>query len=268
MARLAPLAAARARPIAPALRRPFPRVSLRRVVLGAAATLAIFGVAYAIARETPLFAVKGFEVLGARGAVEREVRQALSELEGMSLVKVDASELERRLADLPSVAEATIDRSFPHTISALVVPERPLAVVRARGVAWLVSVRGRAIDSLERKRATRLPNVWTPSATELAAGEAVDAKALVPLRALASVPPRFPVRIRTARGDADDLIFILAGGTELRLGSSDDLNAKLASAQAVLSTLPRSQRRAFAYLDVSLPQRVVASTDSQLESDG
>jgi cell division protein FtsQ len=268
MARLAPLAAARARPIAPALRRPFSRISFRRVTLGAAATLAALGAAYAIARETPLFAAKDFEVLGARGAVAQEVRQALSELKGMSLVKVDASELERRLADLPSVADAAVDRSFPHTISALVVPERPLAVVRARGVAWLVSVRGRVIGSLERKPAARLPSVWTPSAKELAPGEAVDAKALVPLRGLALVPARFPVRIRTARGDADDLIFVLAGGTELRFGSSDDLHGKLASAQAVLSALPRSERRALAYLDVSLPQRVVASMDSQLESYG
>jgi hypothetical protein len=90
----------------------------------------------------------------------------------------------------------------------------------------------------------------------------------VPLRALASVPARFPARIRTARGDADDLIFILAGGTELRLGSSEDLRAKLASAQTVLSGLPRSERRGLGYLDVSLPQRVVGGNNSQLESEG
>jgi cell division protein FtsQ len=268
MARLAPLAAARARPIAPALRRPLPRIPVRRVLVGAAAALAALGVAYVVARETPLFAIEDFEIIGARGEVEREVRGALAELEGGSLVKVDRPELERRLRDLPSVADASVDRSFPHTVRILVVAERPLAVVRARGVAWLVSVRGRVIRALELGSAVHLPRVWSASAADLAPGRVVDAKALVPLRALASVPARFPVRIRVAQGDADGLTFVLAAGTELRLGTSDDLVAKLTAARAVLSTLPRSERRDLAYLDVSLPQRVVGNRDAQVESEG
>jgi cell division protein FtsQ len=267
MARLAPLAAARARPIAPVLRRPLPRISLRRALLGSAVALAALGLAYVAARETPLFAIEDFEIVGARGEVEREVRRALAELEGVSLAKVDRSELERELRDLPSVADAAVDRSFPHTVRILVVAERPLAVVRARGVAWLVSVRGRVIRTLEVGSMVHLPRVWSPSATQLAPGRVVDVKALVPLRALVSVPARFPVRIRVARGDAEGLTFTLAGGTELRLGTSDDLAAKLTAARAVLSTLPRSEQRDLAYLDVSLPQRVVGSWNSQLESE-
>jgi cell division protein FtsQ len=268
MARLAPLAAARARPLAPALRRPLPRISLRRALLATTAALAALGLAYVVARETPLFAIEDFEIIGVRGEVEREVRRALAELEGVSMVKVDRSGLERELRDLPSVADAAVDRSFPHTVRIVVVAERPLAVMRARGVAWLVSARGRVIRTLELGSMTHLPRVWSPFAAQLAPGRAVDAKALVPLRALASVPAHFPVRIRAARGDAEGLTFTLAGGTELRLGTSDDLVAKLTAARAVLSTLPRSEQRDLAYLDVSLPQRVVGSGYSQLESEG
>jgi cell division septal protein FtsQ len=268
VARLAPLAAARARPITPALQRPLPRIPLRRVLIGAVALSVALALAYSLARETALFAVKDIEVIGARGEVELEVRRALAELDGVSLVEVDRSELEGRLDDLPSVADAAVDRSFPHAVRVLVIPERPLAVVRARGVALLVSVRGRVIRALELGSEGHLPRVWSPSAGKLAPGSPVDAKALVLLRALATVPGRFPVRIREARGDSENLAFTLAGGTELRLGTSDDLAAKLAAAQAVLSSLPRSERRDLAYLDVALPQRVVGSSESRLESEG
>ena len=78
------------------------------------------------------------------------------------------------------------------------------------------------------------------------------------------VPPGNPVRIRSARNGEDGVTLVLAAETELRLGPSDDLRAKLAAAGAVLGSLTWSERRTLAYLDVSLPQRPVALPKTQL----
>jgi len=260
MARLASLAAARARPLWPALRRPLPQIPLRRASIAATIATAILGLGYYLARETPLFAVEDIAVTGAPGVVHREVRTTLADLEGTSLVKLDASGLEQRLQELPSVVDAHVDRSFPHTLRILVNHERPLAVVTNQVVSWVVSRRGRVIRASESGAGVRLPRIRSASASRLVPGhQVVHPQALVPLRALAGVPAGFPVRIRSARNGSEGLTLVLAGGTELRLGTAEDVDRKLAAARAVLSSLRGSERRALAYLDVTLPHRPVSS---------
>jgi cell division protein FtsQ len=268
MGRLASLAAERAQPLRPALRaRAFGRPARRTVVLALAA-LAGLALAYAVARETPLFAVGEIEVSGASPDVRREVKGVLSELVGTSLVEVDASDVEAEIAALPSVLGATVDRSFPHVLRVAVVPEEPLAVLHGRDQAWIVSRRLRVIRAVEAPPG--LPRVRSSAAAELAPGEAVaDTDAVALLHLLAAVPRDFPVRIRAARGGEEERPrLVLAGKTELRLGSADDLDAKLAAAAAVLDSLPREEARGLAYLDVSLPQRPVALPKSQVSSEG
>jgi hypothetical protein len=51
-----------------------------------------------------------------------------------------------------------------------------------------------------------------------------------------------------------ELVLVLRGGTELRLGAGDDLPLQLAVARRVLSVLPAGAP----YLDVSVPERPVA----------
>jgi hypothetical protein len=45
---------------------------------------------------------------------------------------------------------------------------------------------------------------------------------------------------------------VLASGTQIRIGSSDDLDAKAASAQAVMNHLGT---QCYSYIDVSTPNR-------------
>jgi cell division septal protein FtsQ len=269
MARLTSLAAVRAQPFRPALRRPLLRLRLRRIVLAALAGFAALVLGYVVARETPLFAVDELEISGAPVEVQREVKAALEELTGTSLVEVDAAEVERELRGLSSVHDARVDRSFPHTLRIVVVPEEPLVLVWDGRYSWVVSRRGRVIRAVEPGRRPRLPQIWSTEAATLSPGERVtDPSALVAQAALAAVPPDFPVRIRAARSGEDGLLFVLAAETELRLGTNDDLDAKLEAAAAVLDTMSRSERLELAYLDVSLAQRPVGLAKSQVSSDG
>lgn len=244
------------------------RLPLRRIALVALAGLAALVLAYVVARETPLFAVDDLEISGASAEVRREVRDTLDGLAGTSLVKVDAAEVERELRELPSILDARVDRSFPHALRVAVVPEEPLALVWDGRETWVVSRRGRVIRPVESGSRQLLPRIWSTSATTLAPGEQVaDPKALVAQAALAAVPADFPVRIKAARAGEGGLTFVLGSESELRLGTSDDLDAKLAAAAAVLSTMSRSERLELAYLDVSLAQRPVGLDKSQVSVD-
>lgn len=227
--------------------------------------LAALGLAYTVARETSLFAVGELEVTGTPPEVRREVKDALAGLTGTSLVKLDASEVERDLRDLPSVLDAHVDRSFPHALSVVIVPEQPLAVVKNGRAAWLVSRRGRVIRSIERGSRPWLPRIWSPSAGGLSpGGRVLDSETVANLTVLAGVPRDFPTRVRRARSGDDGLTLVLAPDTELRLGTAEDLAVKFTAASAVLNAMSRTERGSLAYLDVSLPQRPVGLTESQL----
>jgi cell division protein FtsQ len=213
-----------------------------------------------------MFALRTVEVSGAPAEVAAQVREALGGLVGESLVALDADDVERRVESLATVLAAEADRDFPHTLRITVRPERPVAVVRRGADSWLVSARGRVMATLEPRQLARLPRIWVPAAVErLAPGTYLlpNEGGLV-VRALAQVPEKFPARVSAGRGNADSLVLVLGGKTEVRLGDASELRLKLAVAATVLGSLAASERRELAYLDVSLPTRPVAADKPQV----
>jgi cell division protein FtsQ len=238
-----------------------------RLALFLAGCLALTaGGAYLAARETSLFAVRAVDVRGAQPVVAAAVEQELAPLEGASLVGLSPEDVERRVETLASVRSARVDRRFPHTLDVHVVQERPVAVVRLGDASWLVAASGRVIEPLALGALSRLPRIWLDdAATVPAPGQRlVVEQGAVAVGAVAEIPPGFPARVQSVRGDADELLFVLANGTELRLGPSVDVRRKLDVAALVLAELRRDRVR-LAYLDVSLPERPVGSQESQVE---
>jgi cell division protein FtsQ len=232
------------------------RAWLARALLVLAVVLAIVCLGYAAARYTSLFALETIEVSGAPAAVRESVREMGMEFAGTSLVRLDEDELRARLTALPTVHSVRIDRAFPHTLRIAVVPERPLAVLRDGWGAWLVSNRARVIGSVDPE--TKRPVVWT-APIDLEAGANVgDENARLALEALRRVPRGFPERIETARADGGAVTLVLRDGAELRLGRAESVGLKLAVASRVLRALSPSERDGLGYLDVSIPERVVA----------
>jgi hypothetical protein len=81
------------------------------------------------------------------------------------------------------------------------------------------------------------------------------------VRALARAQrARFPERILFVRFREHDLTFVLGSGLELRLGDIRAVRLKLAVAAQVL---PGLQNGDYTYLDVSVPGRPVAGSNSQ-----
>ncbi|HZT52889.1 MAG TPA: hypothetical protein VE995_00745, partial [Gaiellaceae bacterium] len=82
----------------------------RRAVAAGLGLVAFALVAYAVARETSLFAIQRIAVRGAPAPVAAQVRRALAPLVGASLVGLDGAAVLRRVDDLPTVVRASYDR--------------------------------------------------------------------------------------------------------------------------------------------------------------
>lgn len=222
--------------------------------------LALAGGLYGAARETSAFAVDRVAVEGASPQVQAQVRRAVAAIRGTSLLALDGGALERRIEALPTVVSAGYDRSFPHTLRIVVVPERPVAVLRQGGKAWLISARGRATASVPSHAAPRLPRIWIPRTTDVVVGGFLPANHAATVARSLALAGRLPVHIVGAQLRRDGLVFRLRSGLELRLGDPSDIRLKLAIAARALHVLPSGS----AYLDVSVPGRPVAGTNSQV----
>jgi cell division protein FtsQ len=246
----------------PALLRRLP--SGRALLVGIAA-LSIAGGLYGLARETGMFAIRSFEVEGASPAIAAQVRATLESFAGTSLLRLNGAAVIDRLEALPAVRSATYDRAFPHTLRVRIVPEQPVAVLRRGLSSWLVSARGRVIGDTDRSRFRTLPRIWlTPSAQVQIGSMLADPSGGAAARALTSFRTSgLPRRVAWARVQAGSLVLGLRNGLELRLGSLTELPLKIAIAQSILPTLTPPALRGPTYLDVSVPDRPVAGTNTQ-----
>lgn len=262
-----------ARQSAPTLARPrsAPRLSpaWRRGLLIGVGTFAALGLLYLGARETPVFALRTVEVQGAPAEVRATVLQELEDMQGTSLVSLDGGKLVQRLEALPTVQSVTYDRAFPHTLRLVVQPEQPVAVANQASALWIVSVRGRVIARTTSSEAPDLPRIRYRQETPLAAGEFVaDPGTRTVVAALAEAPKHMRLPIHGARLEDGELTLVLAGegGTRptLLLGEPVDVRTKLLVATLVLRQLGADELAALTYIDVSLPDRPVASTNPQV----
>jgi cell division protein FtsQ len=228
----------------------------RALIVGFAIVLLAVA-AYAAARGTSMFAVDGIEVTGARPSVVARVEAALAPIQGTSLVSLDAAAIDRRLEELPDVRLVSYDRAFPHTAKIVVSAERPVAVLRKGSHAWLVTDRGRVLEQLDDASGWSLPRIWIADAAVPGNGEVLDAEeGLAPALLLGRVllaDRSFFQRVKEARAVGGQLVLVLGTGTEVRLGTADDLPLKLAIAKRVLDQVEASPQ----YVDVSVSERAV-----------
>jgi cell division protein FtsQ len=247
---------------------PFPReaggrLDLARLVPSGRSLLVAFGLLAGVlavywgASTSAVFAVDRVEVRGAPPVVAREVQAATADVIGQSLVAVDAEEIEGTLRALPAVAGVSVDRAFPHTLVVKIAAERPVAVARRGHSSWLVTGTGKVIREIETGSDRTLPRLWLRRGIGVSVGGTLPAGFTPATRALAAVHEvRLPRRVKAVQSTGSELTLVLHRGPEIRLGAASDLLLKIAVAAAVFPHLERGT----AYLDVSVPERPVAST--------
>jgi cell division septal protein FtsQ len=231
--------------------------------------MAVLALLYLGARETSVFAVRSIEVTGGSQHVQRAALQAAQAVKGKSLVALDGPALIDELEALPTVRSASYDRAFPSTLRIFLRPEVALAVVRLGPDRWLVSERGRVIRRIGQDSRGDYPVFELPARPNVVPGSFItDAAAGAVLSALVDVPDRFPARITEVLLQNGGLTMKLHapwGEPELRLGEDVDVRAKLAAAALVIRSLDDDYRAFVAYVDVSVPERTVVGTNSQVE---
>ena len=222
--------------------------------------------AWFVARESSLFGVREVRVEEAPPLVAAQVRRALRDELGRSLLKVDVGAAERALEQLPTVQSATLDRAFPNELHVVVVPERAVALVRQGSHSAIVSARGRVMRKVDRVARPELPRIWVPRNVDLTPGRITEGQLAVAVRAVTPLAAGgFPGRVSSVRATADELTLRLRSGLEVRLGDAADAELKLAVAARVMPLLAEGTRA----LDVSVPERPVSSLtlESQVEAE-
>lgn len=227
----------------------------RSLALGFALVAAVLG-AYWGARTTSVFAVEQVEIRGAPRAVEREVRALVGAEVGRSLLDLEPRAIEARVHNLPSVAGVSVDRAFPHTLVVRIAPERPVAVARRGGAAWLVTGSGEIVREIAVGTERGFPRLWLSKSVPVRLGGSLPQAFTPAIRALAAAQDaRLAGRVKAVRSDEEQLTLVLRRGPELHLGPATDLRLKLAVAARVLPLLGEDD----VSLDVSVPERPVAS---------
>ncbi len=226
----------------------------RSLLVGFALLAAVLA-AYWGARETSVFAVDRVEVRGAPPEVARDVEKVTRGLLGTSLLVLDAAAVEGKVRSLPSVAAASVDRSFPHTIVIRVAPVWPVGVARRGERAWLVSASGRPIRRIGPRAEAGLPRLWLPRKVSVEIGRPLPARYEPVIRMLSALRDvRLPGRVKAVRATGDDLVVVLRDGLEIVVGRPVDIVAKLTVAAQVIPLVAEGT----GYLDVSVPERPVA----------
>jgi cell division septal protein FtsQ len=238
----------------------------RSVLVGLAFVLIAAGL-YGLARETSMFALQTVRVEGATPSLAAEVRQELGRYAGRSLVGLDAATVEQRVAALPAVRSASVDRAFPHTLTVRVVPELPVAVVRRGPDSFLVSARGRIIAPVARGTHRELARIWLPTTTDIQPGSFLGGPdgGLAARSLAAFVGSGFPGRVTFVRALNGQITLGLRGGLEILLGPPVDLRLKIAIAHGIVPSLARPSAGGPDYLDLAVPERPVAGRNPQPE---
>jgi cell division protein FtsQ len=191
-------------------------------------------------------AVEDVSVEGTRTLANREVVAAAGIDPGTPLVRVDLDEVADRVEKLPAVAEASVHRSWPHTVGITVTERRPLAAIQRSGVWWVMDAEGVVFRETGQRDAT-LPIISTPN--RLGDQALAEVAAVV-----ADMPEDILAQTTLVHAETMDSITLqLRGEREVVWGSAAESDRKA----EVLRVLLRQQARVY---DVSVPEQPTTST--------
>lgn len=236
-----------------AVRRLEGRRRLRRLLwLGGAVVVVVAGLG---STRTPLLDVDHIEIIGSTS--DAPLRDALADAglqPGRALVDVDLGGAEEVLLALPSVAEVRVERVWPGTVEVDVVERAPVAVVSVAGGEALVAADGIVVDVLALDPVAAGPATAGLARIEgtssLAAGDQFEAGDLLAVAAALPDPIRSMVAAIGPGESSGEVELRLAGGGTVRIGATDQLDAKLVAAVTVLTQV---DARCLAVLDVRVP---------------
>ena len=188
--------------------------------------------------------VEQVRVTGIRALSAADVVRASGVKTGERILWLRLTEAERRIERIPAVANAIAERSLPGTVVIRVRERVPLA--RLDGARELVVDSHGVVFAARGEPVSPVLYGWQGKKKE---GGRVDVRA----RAMLDALPRFPSSLREAARKIivrPSVVLTLRGGTQIRFGSINDLEAKAQVAQAILAS---EKGQPVEYVDVRSP---------------
>ena len=231
----------------------------RRRLVGVAALTLIVGAGAATVL-SPLAGVRTIEVSGASRTGSDAVRSATGLRPGAPLVRIDADAVAARVAALPWVRRATLERRWPRTV-VLTIEERTAVAVTPCQTGLdgcLVDRSGRVLGPLppDDEAVFTLPRlVGVPVAGD--PGTQLPELAKGPLAVATVLPSALRPLVAAVRGEGAEVTLDLdapgrsTGPPVVRLGPPERVPQKLTAAATVLA---RTSVNAVAVLDVRVPE--------------
>ncbi|WP_241961845.1 cell division protein FtsQ/DivIB [Rhodococcus opacus] len=109
----------------------------RQAVMGAVGVVVVVALGL-VAWFTPLLSVRKTDVAGATSISEEQIRQVLAVPQGQPLLRVDTEGAAQRVAAIPKVASARVQRVYPSTIRVTVTERVPVVFVDSPGGTHLL----------------------------------------------------------------------------------------------------------------------------------
>lgn len=220
------------------------RKRLRRFVVLAVLVLLVGGAV--AATRSPLLDVDRVQVRGAANTDAAAARKAAGVELGRPMVSVDPAAVERRIARLPWVQDATVTRSWPGTVTVTLVERTPVATMGSGSSAVLVDDQGRVLGPAAGAKA--LPEV---AGTPRQAGRRVRAAQRSALSVVAGLPVDLRRQVVRAWATPSGVVLRLDDDIVVRWGDTGQPSAK---AEALRVLLDEADRPTIATIDVSVPR--------------
>lgn len=99
---------------------------VRRFWLWGLLGVCVLAIVAAVAWFTPVLSVRTVKIDGAVAVPEQQVRELLEIPSGRSMLRIDTTEIARRVAGIPKVRTARVQRVFPSTVKVTVVERVPV----------------------------------------------------------------------------------------------------------------------------------------------
>ncbi len=88
----------------------------RRIALGSLTVVVVLVVLAGVAWFTPVLSVRTVDIRGLKAVPQEQVREVLRIPEGISMLRIDTDAVAQRVAALPKVRSARVQRVFPATV--------------------------------------------------------------------------------------------------------------------------------------------------------
>ena len=221
-----------------------------RIVLGIVGVLVVLGVAYAVVA-SPLLDVDRVTVKGTVRTTAAQVETAAAVHVGDAMVWLDGGAAAQRIAALPWIRDARVERDWPGSVTIIVTERSPAGWVDTGSGPALVDGAGRVLERVS-EPPTNLPQIVGPKRVRPVGSTitpAVGAEVAGRLDGLVRADTR---RITVTPGG---VVLGLLSGVDIRIGEPTQVAAKIRSAIAVLTALDGQMVE---YVDVTVPSNPVA----------